>query len=68
MRTIQLPVPMLASVAATRAVLGVGVGLLAAPSIPEHVRRPLGWSLVAIGALSTIPLAMGVFGRDRHRE
>jgi hypothetical protein len=66
MRTIQLPVPMLATVAATRAVLGVGVGLLAGPSIPERVRRPLGWSLVALGALSTIPLARGVFARHRR--
>ena len=68
MRTIQLPVPLLAAVAATRGMLGVGVGLLAGRSMPERVRRPLGWSLLAIGALSTIPLAMSVFARHRHSE
>lgn len=68
MRTIHLPVPLLAAVAATRAMLGVGVGLLAGRSMPERVRRPLGWSLVAVGALSTIPLAVGVFARHRHTE
>ena len=68
MRTVQLPLPMLAAVAATRALLGVGVGLLAGGSMPERVRRPLGWSLVAVGALTTIPLAVGVFGRRRHAD
>jgi hypothetical protein len=66
MRTVELPLPLLAGVAVTRALLGVGAGLLLARSMPERVRRPLGWSLVAVGALSTIPLGASVLSRRRR--
>ena len=66
MRTVELPLPLLAAVAVTRALLGVGAGLLLGRSMPDKVRRPLGWSLVAVGALSTIPIGVSVFSRRRR--
>ena len=67
MTTVMLPVPLLAAVAATRGMLGLGAGLLLGRNLPEGRRRAVGWSLVAIGALSTIPLAISVFSRRSRR-
>ena len=61
-RTVQLSLPMLFSVAATRGMLGVGAGLLLAPKVGDKRRRALGLALVGIGVASTIPIAMRVLG------
>ena len=56
--SISLPTLML--VAATRGMLGAGIGLLLAERLgPRRVR--IGRTLLAIGALSTIPLARHIF-------
>jgi hypothetical protein len=65
MKDIRLTVPELALVAGTRAALGVGVGLLAANYLSEDQRRSVGWTLVAFGALCTIPLAFEILGGQR---
>ena len=57
MKSVVLTVPMFGFVVATRAVLGVGVGLLVAERLPRTQSRALGRILVAIGALTTIPAA-----------
>jgi hypothetical protein len=57
MKSVVLNLPMFGFVVATRAVLGVGVGLLVAERLPRTQRRVLGRILVAIGALTTIPAA-----------
>lgn len=54
---------LLAAIAATRAILGVGAGLLIARRIPRERRRKIGWALVGIGAASTVPLAAQVVKR-----
>jgi hypothetical protein len=46
----------------TRAALGFGLGLLLADRIPEPRRRAIGLTLVAMGAASTIPTAISLFG------
>jgi hypothetical protein len=62
MKTYQVTVPEIGLVAATRGVAGAGAGLLLANFLRPDTRRTLGWSLLAIGALSTIPIAMTLFG------
>jgi hypothetical protein len=57
--------PELALIAGTRAALGAGLGLLLADRFSEEQRKGVGWTLVAIGALSTIPLAFEVLGGGR---
>ena len=55
--------PLLGFVVGTRAALGFGLGLLLGARIPEPRRRAVGLTLVAIGAATTIPAALSVFGR-----
>jgi hypothetical protein len=68
MKELVLDVPTLAFVVGTRAALGVGIGLLVAERLPADRRRALGCALVAIGAATTIPAAMSVFGNVRRRD
>jgi len=55
MKRLDLNVPTFGFVVATRAALGVGIGLLLASRLPEPQRKIVGKSLVAIGAATTIP-------------
>ena len=59
---VTLPLPLLFGIVATRAALGVGIGLLLADKLKDR-RRAIGTALVVIGAVTTVPAAMAVFGR-----
>lgn len=65
MRETRISLPELALVAGTRAALGAGVGLLLANRLHEDQRRAIGWTLFLFGVLTTIPLALEVFGGNR---
>ena len=71
---VTVSVPELMLIAATRGALGIGLGLLLAPRFARTPRKAVGIALLSIGVLSTIPLAMDVFGRrlsgrpDLHPE
>jgi len=65
MRQTILTLPELALVVGTRAAAGLGLGLLLADHVPAPVRRPIGWTLVLVGLLSTFPLAINVFEHSR---
>ena len=67
MKEIVLSPPMFGFVVATRAMIGVGVGLLLSSRIPEGRRRRIALALIGIGAVTTIPAARSVFG-DRARR
>ncbi len=62
-REVQITVPELALVAGTRAALGVGLGLLLAGRLSDEQRRAAGWALLLVGAATTVPIALEVFGR-----
>jgi hypothetical protein len=64
-RETRVTLPELALIAGTRAALGAGLGLLLAGRLPEAQRRAVGWTLLLVGAASTIPLAFEVLGRRR---
>ncbi len=66
MITTELRLPELALVAGTRGLLGAGIGLLLADTMSEERRKGVGWTLVAVGVLTTLPLGMLVFGRRRR--
>jgi hypothetical protein len=68
MKTYAVTVPEIAIVAATRGVAGAGIGLLVAGFLRPDTRRTLGWTLLTIGALSTIPIAMALFGKRETKE
>jgi hypothetical protein len=66
-RETTITLPELGLIAGTRGILGVGIGLLLANKLSQRERRPLGLALVGIGALTTIPLMIEVFGGGRLR-
>jgi hypothetical protein len=67
MKRTEVSFPELGLIAATRGLLGAGVGFLLADLLSGERRKAVGWTLFGVGALSTIPLAMLVLGR-RHCE
>ena len=60
----QVTLPEIAMIAGTRAALGVGLGLLLADRMPNAQRKAVGWTLVSIGAVITIPLRFDVLGKS----
>jgi hypothetical protein len=61
----ELTFPELGLLAGTRGMLGAGLGLLLGHKLNPDQRKAVGWTLAAIGVLSTIPLAYIVFSRRR---
>lgn len=53
----------LGMIASTRAILGLGIGLLIGSHLDQRQRQILGTTLTLVGALSTIPLGMDVLGK-----
>jgi len=60
MKEVTLALPTLAFTVATRAALGLGIGLLVSEHIPLRRRRAIGSALVTVGALTTVPILMSV--------
>ena len=56
----RISLPELALIAGTRGMLGMGIGLLVADRMKPEERRAVGLTLVAVGVLTTIPLAADV--------
>jgi hypothetical protein len=63
----ELTLPELGLLVGTRGMLGAGLGLLLAHKLSDDRRKGIGWTLAAIGVLSTIPLAFMVFGQRSRR-
>ena len=67
MKEIRLSLPEFGLIAGTRAMLGGGIGLLLAERLKKEQRQAVGLTLLAIGAITTIPLGMLVASRRRCR-
>jgi hypothetical protein len=57
----ELTLPEIGLIAATRGMLGAGIALLLADKLSAEQRKAVGWTLVGVGALTTIPLALEIF-------
>jgi hypothetical protein len=68
MRQRGFTLPEIFLIAGTRAAMGVGIGLLLANRLSDEQRRAAGWALLAVGALSTIPLAATVLNKPELYE
>jgi hypothetical protein len=68
MRETTLTLPILALIAGTRAMLGAGVALLLGERLRSREKRAVGWSLLLVGAFTTIPLAAQALSRSRRIE
>jgi hypothetical protein len=66
MKTVSLTLPEIALLAGTRAALGAGIGLLLADKLNREQRAAVGWTLFAVGLLTTLPLALEVFGKRNY--
>lgn len=64
MKRVDLALPEFGFIVATRAALGAGVALLASGRLGKRERRRLGAVLFGIGALTTIPALLLVFGEE----
>jgi len=65
MKKADLTLPEIMLIAGTRAIGGVGIGLLLADIIEKDMRKKIGWRLLLVGAISTIPLAIDVFSKRK---
>src|SRR5215831_17070662 len=64
MKQHEVTVPQIGLIAGTRAMLGAGIALLLSEKLSDEQRRAIGWTLVAVGALTTIPLVLQLLGDD----
>ncbi|HET6616483.1 MAG TPA: hypothetical protein VFH69_01595 [Gemmatimonadota bacterium] len=64
MKKREVTLPKIALIAGTRVALGAGLGLLLGERLDGSARRGAGWALLAIGVITTIPLAAEVLGRS----
>ena len=63
-----LTIPELILIAGTRVALGAGVGLLIGDRLGRDARKGAGWALLAMGALTTIPIVAGVLSKPHHAQ
>lgn len=63
MKKVKLTLPEIALIAGTRGMVGAGAGLLLADRLNDDQRKAIGWTLLIIGAFSTIPLAIQVLSK-----
>jgi len=68
MKHASLTLPEIAAVAATRAAGGAGLALLLGDRLAPEQRRKVGWTLLAIGVLTTLPLILDIRHKLRSDE
>jgi hypothetical protein len=65
MKKAEVTLPELALIGGTRGMIGAGAALLLADRLNKDQRRAVGWTLLLIGAISTIPLAVDIFSKRK---
>lgn len=63
MREMSVTVPEIMLIAGIRTAIGVGVGLLIAEKLNREARKGAGWALLVVGAVASIPIAIGLIGK-----
>ena len=61
MKTSALTFPEIALIAGTRAMGGAGIALLLGDKLSQEQRKAVGWTLLSIAVVTTIPLLVDVF-------
>ena len=61
-------IPEIMLIAGTRVALGVGLGLLISDRLNRDQRKAAGWALLAVGALTTIPIVKGVLSKPMRLQ
>jgi hypothetical protein len=68
MRHVDIPIHHLAFVAGTRGMAGAGLGLLVADFLKPETRKTVGWTLLALGALTTVPIAVSLIRHSQPQD
>jgi len=63
-----LTIPEIMLLGGTRVALGAGIGLLLAGKLNDDRRKGAGLALTVVGALTTIPIVIGIIKKPEHRE
>jgi hypothetical protein len=63
MKEHSLTIPKIAMIAGTRVGLGVGIGLLISDRFYKDQRKAVGWAMVGMGVVTTVPIVAGIFGK-----
>ncbi len=66
MKRKSLSIPEIGLIAGTRALMGAGIGLLVSGLLKDNQRRAVGWTLLGVGALTTIPIAVQLMSSEPH--
>ena len=64
MKSRAMTFPELGLIAATRGMLGAGIGLLLADRLTNQQRKAIGLTLVSVGVVTTFPILLHVFGKN----
>jgi len=59
----RISIPELALIAGTRAALGAGAALLLGDRLGKEQKKAVGWTLLLVGVVTTVPLLADVIGR-----
>lgn len=62
-KNVNVSIPEMLFVAATRGLGGAGIGLLAGSHLSARTRKKLGLALLAVGVLTTVPIALAASRR-----
>ena len=65
-RSVSLRIPEIGFIAGTRGALGAGLGLLLADRLNHRQQKRLGWVLLTIGAVTTVPIIVNVIRRAKR--
>ncbi len=63
MKQVSLTIPEIGLIAGTRAAGATGLELLLSNRMNPEQRRSIGWTLLAVGVITTAPLVAEVFGK-----
>jgi len=63
MKEVRVSMPELALIAGTRAVLGAGAALVLGERLTKEQRKAVGWTLLLVGVVSTVPIVANVFAK-----
>ncbi|RDK02253.1 hypothetical protein [Cupriavidus lacunae] len=63
MKQVSLTIPEIGLIAGTRAAGAAGLALLLSDRMNPEQRRAIGWTLLAVGVITTVPLVAQVFGK-----
>jgi hypothetical protein len=68
MKRTPLSVPEIALIGGTRAAFGAGAALLLGGMLRPEARKAVGWTLLAVGAITTIPIVVQVLRSQMEEE